>query len=85
MLSGFGAANIVPILFNVAGRRPGLSPGTGLAAVTTCGYAQLLLGPPALGYLADWQSLPFSVGFLALLGVGVVVLTPLALASDNGG
>ena len=79
VLSGFGAANIVPVLFNIAGRRPGVSPGTGLAAVTTCGYAGFLLGPPAIGYLADWQSLPFSVGTLALLGLGVVVLTPLAL------
>ena len=80
VLVGFGAANVVPILFNVAGRRPGISPGAGLAAVTTCGYAGFLLGPPVIGYVADWQSLPFAVGSLALLGLGVVALTSRALS-----
>lgn len=83
LLAGFGAANVIPILFNVAGRRTGVSPGTGLAAVTTCGYGGFLLGPPAIGYLADWKSLPFAVGALGLLGAGIVLLTPLALRPEG--
>ena len=37
MMVGFGAANIVPVLFSAAGNVPGYAPGIALAAVTTPG------------------------------------------------
>ena len=69
--AGLGVANIVPILFAKGGTVKGFSAGTGLAAITTCGYAGFLLGPPAVGYVADLRSLGFSIGLLSVLGLMV--------------
>lgn len=57
ILIGIGAANIVPVLFSASGRVPGVPPGIALAAMTTIGYAGLLLGPALIGFVADATSL----------------------------
>ncbi|GAC1479698.1 MAG: MFS transporter [Acetobacteraceae bacterium] len=71
-LVGLGAANLAPILFTAAGRA-GTATSTGVAAVATLGYAGMLLGPPAIGLLADQTSLRAA---LALL---ILALTAIAL------
>jgi MFS family permease len=73
-LAGFGQANIVPLLFSAAGRTPGVAPGAAVAMVATMGYAAFLLGPPAIGFLAD------AVGLRAAL----LVLVASALAIAGG-
>lgn len=73
-----GVANMVPILFMVAGTVPGVPTGAGLAAVTICGYAGFLMGPPVIGYVADLRTLAFSLGTLSALGLLVSALSPLA-------
>ena len=52
VLLGLGAANIVPVLFRRAGRQTVMPTGLAIAAVTTLGYAGILLGPAAIGFLA---------------------------------
>ncbi|MBC8026504.1 MAG: MFS transporter, partial [Steroidobacteraceae bacterium] len=52
VLVGLGAANIVPVLFRRAGSQTVMPPGLAIAAVTTMGYAGILLGPAAIGFLA---------------------------------
>lgn len=56
-LVGLGAANLVPVLFSAAGRQTGMDPGLAIAAVTTTGYAGVLLGPAAIGAVAHGTSL----------------------------
>jgi MFS family permease len=56
-LAGFGQANIVPLLFSAAGRVPGVAAGAGVAMAATMGYGAFLLGPPLIGFLADWVGL----------------------------
>jgi predicted MFS family arabinose efflux permease len=68
---GFGASNIVPVLFSAAGQVPGVPPGLGLATVTTIAYAGLLLGPALIGFVADATSLPFAFVTVAAMLVGV--------------
>jgi fucose permease len=81
-LVGLGLANAVPVLFRAAGRMPGLSAGTALAAVATTGYSGFLAGPPAIGLVADAVGLPVALGLVALAcaliagGAGVVRSTP---------
>jgi MFS family permease len=75
-LAGLGLSNVVPILFKLAGTQPGVSASAGLAAVTTCGYAGFLCGPPIVGYLADWKSLGFSVGSLSFFGLAISLFAP---------
>jgi len=73
-ITGLGLSSIVPIAYSIAGNTKDLSPGVGLAMVTTVGYAGFLFGPPIIGFLADWQSLRLALGVVALLFVAMTVL-----------
>ena len=70
-LVGLGLANMVPILFSAAGRTPNMAPGLAIAAAATPGYAGLLAGPVAVGWVAQATSLP--VAFAGLAGLALVV------------
>jgi predicted MFS family arabinose efflux permease len=73
VLVGIGAANIVPVLFSAAGRIPGTSPGIAIATVTALGYAGMLLGPAAIGFIAHATSLSIALGGIAVLLAAVAV------------
>ncbi len=70
-LAGLGQANIVPLLFSAAGRVPGVAPGAGVAMVATMGYGAFLLGPPAIGFLADATGL--RVALLVPVACGLAI------------
>lgn len=63
-LTGLGLANIFPIAIGRAGE---LAGPHGVAAASTLGYGGMLLGPPAIGFLADWFSLRAALSTVALL------------------
>lgn len=65
LLTGIGAANIVPVLFSAAGHSDKSSPELALAAVTTLGYAGQLAGPALIGFVAELTNLPVALGMLA--------------------
>jgi MFS family permease len=67
LLIGFGASNIVPVLFSLAGRQNFMPTGLAVAAVTTTGYGGILVGPPVLGFIAHATSLPAAFWALAVL------------------
>lgn len=71
VLVGFGAANIVPVMFGAAGRLPGASPEISLATVTMLGYAGLLSGPALIGFLAQASNLAAALAAVA----GLLLLT----------
>ena len=48
--------------------------GLAVAAITTAGYAGILVGPAAVGFVASKAGLPVAFWLLALL-VGAVVLS----------
>ena len=66
-LIGLGCANLVPVLFSLAAQSRDMPPGLAVAAVTTTGYAGILLGPALIGFAADATSLAMAFGALALL------------------
>ncbi|MFE6000642.1 MFS transporter [Streptomyces sp. NPDC056454] len=70
-VTGLGLANIFPVAVGRAGELAGPS---GVAAASTLGYGGMLLGPPAIGFLADWFSLPVALTTVALLAAGASVL-----------
>ena len=45
LLIGLGASNIVPVLFRGAGAQRAMPAGLAVAAITTAGYAGVLVGP----------------------------------------
>ncbi|MFI8929392.1 MFS transporter [Streptomyces sp. NPDC053474] len=74
-ITGLGLANIFPVAIERAGA---LSGPSGVAAASTLGYGGMLLGPPAIGFMADWFSLPValtSVALLAALAAGIAGAT----------
>jgi predicted MFS family arabinose efflux permease len=73
LLIGLGAANLVPVLFSAAGRQRTMPPALAIAAVTTTGYAGILAGPAAVGFVAQAVGLTASFWLLAAL-MGLVPL-----------
>jgi MFS family permease len=64
---GLGAANIVPILFRLAGTQHTMPKGLAVAALTTAGYAGMLMGPAVIGFLSKGIGLHSAFWFLAAL------------------
>jgi MFS family permease len=77
-LCGLGIANAVPLLFTAAGRIE--PPGPSLATVFTVGYTGFILGPPAIGALADQIGLPQTLALLLLAPTAVALLGNRAMA-----
>ncbi|MBE9499588.1 MULTISPECIES: MFS transporter [Streptomyces] len=74
VLTGLGLANVFPIAIGRAGDLAG--PG-GVAAASTLGYGGILLGPVAIGFLAERFSLQAALLTVALLA-GAAALTAAA-------
>ncbi|MFB9556443.1 MFS transporter [Streptomyces roseoviridis] len=70
-VTGLGLANIFPVAVARAGALAG--PG-GVATASTLGYGGMLLGPPSIGFLADWFSLPVALTTVAVLAAGAAVM-----------
>lgn len=74
-LVGIGLSVISPIAYSTAGSVDGLAPGVGISMVTTIGYSGFLLGPPIIGFLADWYTLRASMAFVAGLQILMTVMS----------
>ncbi|MDP9394761.1 MAG: MFS transporter [Actinomycetota bacterium] len=75
-LMGIGLSVAVPILFSAAGALPGGTPGQSIARVSTLGYLGFLVGPTAIGFLADATSLTLAFGAAVALLAFVVLGAP---------
>lgn len=67
VLIGLGASNVVPVLFRRAGAQTRMPPALAVAAVTTVGYAGVLAGPAAIGFVARGAGLVTAFALLAAL------------------
>ncbi|MFF5982225.1 MFS transporter [Streptomyces olindensis] len=84
-VTGLGLANLFPVAVERAGALAG--PG-GVATASTLGYGGMLLGPPAIGFMADWFTLPAaltSVAALAAVAAAVGALVGAAAGRAAGG
>ena len=79
---GFGASNIVPVLFRRAGSQHVMPVGLAVAAITTTGYAGVLIGPAIIGVVARAVGLRGAFGLLALLFACIALLARSATAED---
>jgi len=66
-LAGLGLSCVIPIIFSASARIPGVSPGGGIAAVSSMGYMGLMVGPPAIGFIAEEFGLTLGLGLVAVL------------------
>ncbi len=73
LLIGLGASNIVPVFFRLAGAQQAMPAALAVGAITTTGYAGILVGPAGIGFLAHSVGLPAAFWMLA----GLMALVPL--------
>jgi MFS family permease len=70
-VTGLGLANIFPVAVDRAGALAGAG---GVAVASTLGYGGLLLGPPAIGFMADAYSLPTALTSVAVLAAAAALI-----------
>ncbi len=75
-LVGAGLSNLVPVLFSAAGRQTVVPENVAVPAITTLGYAGVLAGPAAIGFVSQRASLPVAFALVTLLLVGVTGSAP---------
>jgi MFS family permease len=63
-LLGVGLSVMVPVVFSTAA--DGTAPGPAIATVSTLGYTGFLVGPTAIGLIAQGTSVPFALWLLPL-------------------
>jgi len=73
VLAGAGIANIVPVIFGMAGRDTRMGSGPAISAVATIGYFALLTGPPMIGSLAVLVGLRRAMTVIVIAGIIVAV------------
>ncbi|MEE1938992.1 MFS transporter [Streptomyces sp. TRM 70361] len=71
-LIGVGIAVVVPLCFAAAGRTASGAPGQAIAGVATLAYASGLAAPAAVGWIAEFTSLPVSFALITVLLCGLV-------------
>ena len=76
-----GCANIVPVMFSLAGEQTRMPERLAIPAVTTMGYAGVLAGPALIGFVAQGASL--SIAFV-LVSVALVAASVLGAAIRIG-
>jgi MFS family permease len=72
-LVGVGCSNIVPVLFTSVGRQSAMPENVAVPAITTLGYAGILAGPAAIGFVAHATSLSIAFLILAVMLLGVAL------------
>src|SRR6185369_9552184 len=79
-LVGLSICTVVPLTFSIAGALD--RSGAGIAQAGAMGYGGMLIGPVAIGYLANATSLRTGLFVSVGLGVAVSVLGRIAGAVD---
>ncbi|SDY61984.1 MFS transporter [Citreimonas salinaria] len=76
VLMGMGYAAVIPLAFSRAAADPDIPAGQAIASVATLGYGAMLMGPPAIGFIADVSSLRVSFVLVGLFALLIAVLSP---------
>ena len=70
---GLGCSNIVPVLFTAVGCQTSMPQSVAVPAMSTLGYAGVLAGPAAIGFIAHHSSLPMAFLLVAALMLFVAI------------
>ncbi len=79
-LVGVGCANIVPVMFTLAGRQTTMPESVAFPAVTSMAYLGVLAGPALIGFIGKGWSLP-SAFFLVSVGLTAAAMVGRHLSS----
>lgn len=81
LMIGAGVSSVVPMVYSAAGKSKTMAPGTAITAVSSLGFMGFLIGPPAIGFIAEASSLRGSFLALTVMSVGVVILSSFCVMS----
>ena len=82
-LGGIGIGNLAPVLFAGGGRLEPQSPGRGIAAVVSMGYAGFLAGPPIIGFVAQVSTLQIGLGLTVVAALVIAVFAKGVAPADR--
>ena len=82
---GLGLSVLIPIVFALSGRAPGVDPVWALSRMTTATYIGLFLGPPLIGVVSSAIGLRAALLGVAILLVGVAALGVAGARRSSGG
>jgi predicted MFS family arabinose efflux permease len=71
--AGAGFSVVFPAALSAAGRTEGMAAGPALAAVSTAGYTGFLVGPPTIGFVAEWIGLDGALFIVVALSAAIVL------------
>ena len=74
MLVGLGVSTVVPGVYSIAGKTPGIEPSKALTAVSSVSFLGFLIGPPVIGYIAHAIGLQYSFAIIGMFGIGIALL-----------
>jgi hypothetical protein len=74
----------MPVLFSVAARSPGAAPSVNVAAVATTALVGFLVGPPAIGFTAQYLGLGTAIALLSIPAL-LIAAAPLVLRHLSSG
>ena len=83
-LIGLGCANIVPVLFSAVADQKSMPKSVAIPAMTTVGYAGVLVGPAFIGFIAHASSLGVSLAAVAF-GLLLVAMSGRFVRSEQEG
>jgi predicted MFS family arabinose efflux permease len=73
-LVGLGVSTVIPLVYSMAGKSKTMEPGMALAAVSTLGFMGFLIGPPLIGFLAEWGGLRISFAIVSIAGLVITFM-----------
>jgi len=73
LLVGIGVSPGVPLVFSAAAKSKTLPAPVAIAAVSSIGMIGLLIGPPAIGFIAGLTSLKSSFLILSSFGIAIII------------
>lgn len=73
MLVGLGVSTVVPGVYSLAGKTPGIEPSQALTAVSSISFLGFLLGPPVIGHIAHAVGLKMSFAIIGVFGVCIAL------------
>jgi MFS family permease len=82
--AGAGFSIVLPVALSAAGRAKDAAPGPAIAAVSTAGYLGFLIGPPAIGFLAEAVGLGAALYVVVLLSATIAVLSRTVSTAARG-
>ena len=83
LLIGIGVSSVVPMVYSAAGKSKTMAAGTAITAVSSLGFMGFLIGPPAIGFIAEASCLRGSFLALTIMSVAVVIFSSFMRSDEN--